>query len=325
MNTLWLSGLGCARPDTQVREEFFLSSEGAAFARPDQRTALQPDYIIKTRNADPYDAVPALAETPTTLATRAARSALARAGIEAEELGLLIGSTDTPLQTTPFESQRLGKELGVKLPAYDIHVGGADFAVHLETISSWKEERIPRTSVIVSSHIPTSRFSFQERSFATQTFSDGGSAAVVSREPLASAKGSAYRIECAKSRIFVKEAHRLTIPTYGCIEMDPEVEESIFVPALQELLAELRPKLSAKAYILESQLSPPAHDALRAKGGGDRLRSTYQHHGNMLGATPIAALEQFEREPEFSEVEQIVVLQSGAGLSVGAVVLSREG
>ncbi|MCB0330267.1 MAG: hypothetical protein KDD70_11395 [Bdellovibrionales bacterium] len=323
MKPIYLSAVGYAQPENLLSDWDGMPKPAVSFPVPTQHTALKLDYLRETKNSDPFQVVPGLAETPTSLAERASRAALARAGISAEELGLIFGAGSTPLETTPVESQRVGKALQVKIPAFDVNAGGADLALHLETLSAWKSEKVPQYTLSVSSHISTSRLPFEEGTECCFLFGDAAGVAVVGKE-----RGR-YRVDAAVARIFPSLAQRFTIDLYGFLRFDSSIEEEVFIPQLQKLVSDCRTLISGDAIYLESQLTPPSHLKLREALKGPSWRSFWSETGNTLGAAPALSLARLEEEAQLQgkdsvDAEQIVLLQCGVGLSVGVVVLSRE-
>lgn len=317
MRQLYLAAAGFSRPETRLRDHVSLSEGMVPFSIPDIRTALAPEYLTETKNEDPFQVVPALETTPTALAAQAARGALRAASCDEQSLGLILGATSTPLQTTPAESQRVGKELGVKIPAYDVHSGGADFALHLETLASWKADRLPENTLILSTHLPTTRMNFREEVVEHAIFSDGAGAAIVS-----TTKGP-FRVKKAVTNIFPSLGEKFCIDVYGHLQVDLSFERSVAVPQLTELLTELRPLLSSNTLFVDSQLTPESFRHLESTVGYGNWYSSFSEFGNMFGASPFAAIASLEERSEM-DAEHIVLIQSGIGLSVGVVVLERE-
>ena len=317
MRQLYLAAAGFSRPETRLRDHVSLTEGVAPFPMPDIRTALSPEYLTETKNEDPFQVVSALITTPTVLAAEAARGALQAASCDEQSLGLILGATSTPLQTTPAESQRVGKELGVKIPAYDVHSGGADFALHLETLSSWKADRLPENTLILSTHLPTTRMDFREQVVEHSVFSDGAGAAIVS-----TTKGP-FRVKKAVANIFPSLGEKFSIDVYGHLQVDLSFERSVAVPRLTELLAELRPLLSDNALFVDSQLTPESFRLLESAVGYGNWYSSFSEFGNMFGASPFAAIASLKERGEM-DAEHIVLIQSGIGLSVGVVILERE-
>ncbi len=313
MPKLYLNAIEHALPETTLS----LGDgeiDGERFSASDRRTALSPKYIEATKNVEPYESREAFLETPTSVAVQAVKKALSEAKISSEEIGLLLGATTTPIETIPTEAQRIGKELGVKIPTYDIQGGGADFALYLETLSSWKVERIPEYSLLTSTHLPTTRINYAtgpERFF----FGDGAGAAIVSKS------SGIFSVEFATAKIDASRSHALSIDLYGHLHCDFQAESDFFIPELAELYRSVKEKVSGDVTFIESQLTSKAHGVLKGLVGGDNWYSSVSKYGNTLGAAPYISLSEIQNE---LKTEQVVILQSGIGLSVGIVILQRE-
>ena len=315
MSKLYLAAIDYCQPEGSLPDGV-LTADGL----PNIRTALKAEYLRSTKNVDPYSVVENLECTPSELGATAVRKALSKCSRESSDLNLILGATCTPLQTIPVESQRIGKELGVKIPAYDINGGSSDLALHIETLLSWKAERVPEHTLSVSTHIPTSRVNYADSANMEElASSDGGGAAILSKE-----KGS-YSIEGAKAELFPARSKDFSIELYGHLKIHPELSGELLVPKLAELFDSMKNQVSESAVIIESQLTPNHRDSLKeAIGGQYGWYSSWETLGNMFGATPYAALASFEASDEANGASQIVLLQSGIGPSVGIVILSKE-
>ncbi len=159
---MFILGVGAAHPDVEISDEFLASvglvptdDEARMLARCGvraRRGSLPLQYIKDTKNREVLEGRPQALATPTTLGVTASRQALERAGITAEQIGLIVADTATPYQTCPSEAQRIGGALGVKIPSYDIVAGAVSLPVYLETLLSWKPERVPDYVLCVSTN-----------------------------------------------------------------------------------------------------------------------------------------------------------------------------
>jgi hypothetical protein len=92
---------------------------------------------------------------------------------------MVWGATQSPLETTPFESQRVARDLGLKVPAFDVQTGAADVFSQMLLLSRWREDEVPEYVLCVSASEASMHLDFStgdERFF----FGDGASAAIVS-------------------------------------------------------------------------------------------------------------------------------------------------
>src|SRR5215472_9789482 len=107
-----LHGLGHAHPEPEISNRFLelldigtddswiLERVGIRC----RRTVLPLDYIRDTRNRDPREALAAATESNAMLGARAARLALARAGIGAADIGLVIAGNSATDTSAPAEA-----------------------------------------------------------------------------------------------------------------------------------------------------------------------------------------------------------------------------
>ena len=187
---MFILGVGSAHPDVEVTDEFLASlglvpteQESQLLARFGVRTrrgSLPLEYIKSSRNKEVLNGRTSAVATPTSLAVAASRQALERAGVTAEQIGLIIADTATPYQTCPSEAQRLGGALGVKIPAYDIVAGSASLPLYLEMLSSWKPERLPDYVLCVSTNTVSQHVAFSGTALPAYLFGDAAAAFVIS-------------------------------------------------------------------------------------------------------------------------------------------------
>ena len=120
--SLRLLGLGHSHPENEITnrfledldigtsDEWILERTGIR----SRRTSLALDYIRETRNADPRAAIEAAEVSNAELGASAARMALGRAGIDAEQVGFLMGGGCAPDTTSPAEACNVGDLLGIE-------------------------------------------------------------------------------------------------------------------------------------------------------------------------------------------------------------------
>lgn len=187
---MFILGVGSAHPDVEVSDEF-LASLGlvpteqeaqilARFGVQARRVSLPLDYIRNSRNKEVLNGRACAVASPTSLAVAACRQALERAGVTAEQIGLIIADTATPYQTCPSEAQRIGGALAVKIPAYDIVAGSASLPLYLEMLSSWRPERLPDYILCVSTNTVSQHVSFSGSAVPAYVYGDAAAAFVIS-------------------------------------------------------------------------------------------------------------------------------------------------
>lgn len=187
---MYILGAGAAYPTTFLDRDVLISLAGvpdagaaALIERVGARsiaTTLPVDYIEKTGNKNVFEAWKAASHSPTDLGHAAAAKALAIAGIGIEQVGLVLGTTSTPYQSCPSEAQRITGKFGVKIPCYDIVGGMAAVPLYIETLMSWKLERLPDFILCVFTDVPTQYVNYSNGGAAPFIFGDAASAMIVS-------------------------------------------------------------------------------------------------------------------------------------------------
>lgn len=185
---LYLHGIGCAYPETKIDSKLLDELGGGApkvaeFAQcgVEQRWSVLPvSYLNETKNFDRKAGFLASKETIRTLGAEAARRALIRASLEPQDIGLVVGDVSTPIETTPSEGQRVASQLGIKVPAYDVHGGPSAMALFSELLLNRKSEQLPDYVLCVTVNAPTHLINYSEDD-ARFVFGDGAAAWICSR------------------------------------------------------------------------------------------------------------------------------------------------
>jgi 3-oxoacyl-[acyl-carrier-protein] synthase-3 len=184
---LYILGIRCAHPEIEISNQFLESlgiESSAEWIREklgieDRRTTLPLDYIARTHNANPRQALKVASNTTTGLAVAAAEEALRRAGVAAEKVGLLIVNSCSPDTLVPSQAQLIAARLGINCTAYDVSTACPGFALQFDYLANFKEELLPEYVLCVTSATLTQRVDYKDRSDSA-IWGDGAAAAVVS-------------------------------------------------------------------------------------------------------------------------------------------------
>lgn len=174
IDNAFLEALGIETNDEWIIERVGIRS---------RRTVLSLDYIRSTANADPRQAAAASSATNGQAGAAAARMALARAGIQPSDVGLVIAGGCSPQHTTPAEACVIAAELGIGAPSYDVNSACSSFAAQVNALMNTKAEALPDYILIVQAEMTTRTVDYRDRSTAV-LWGDGAAAAVLSpRKP----------------------------------------------------------------------------------------------------------------------------------------------
>ena len=185
--SLNLLGLGHFHPENEItnqfledldigtNDEWILERTGIR----SRRTALPLDYIRETRNKDPRAAIEAAEISNAGTGARAAEMALARAGVVASDVGLLIGGGCAPNTVSPAEACNIGALLGVESACLDISSACSSFIAGIYMLSLMDPAKLPPVILLVTAEPMTGTVDYADRSSAV-LWGDGALAAVLS-------------------------------------------------------------------------------------------------------------------------------------------------
>ncbi len=127
--SLYLHGIGHYHPETEITNQFF---EELDIGTNDEwimervgirsrRTVLPLEYIRQTRNSDTRASNEAAVLTNAEAGAHAARMAVGRAGINMNDIGLVIAGGVAPDTVSPAESCNIANELELEVSAFDVN------------------------------------------------------------------------------------------------------------------------------------------------------------------------------------------------------------
>jgi len=120
-------------------------------------------------------------ETTSSLATAAARSALARAGLAAEEIDLIIVATCTPDRLIPSTAPLVQAALGAtRAGAFDVNAACAGFLTALAAAEAMVRTGSVRRALVIGAEV-MSRFLDRSDPKTSVLFGDGAGAVVIER------------------------------------------------------------------------------------------------------------------------------------------------
>ena len=189
--SLYLHGLGHFHPEVEINNRFLedldIGTNDAWIMERvgirTRRTLLPLDYIRETRNADPRMASEAMLYSNAETGRRAAEMAIARAGIDKGEIGMVIAGSCVPDVVTPADACAIAAALGLEVPSFDVNSACTSFHVALNLLSMMDPAKVPGFVLVVAPEGVTRTVDYSDRSAAV-LWGDGTSAAVVStKEP----------------------------------------------------------------------------------------------------------------------------------------------
>jgi len=185
--TLWLHALGHFHPENEITNRFLEeldieTSDAWILERVgirSRRTCLPLDYLRATRNRDLRAAGEATLYTTADLGARAAALAIARAGIEPAQIGLVICGSSAPDFLSPADACNVARLLGIDVPAFDVNSACTSFLAQMHLAFQMDPAKLPDFVLLVAPDSLTKTVDYGDRSAAV-LWGDAGAAAVVS-------------------------------------------------------------------------------------------------------------------------------------------------
>lgn len=323
---LSILGIGYFHPQTEIDNKFILSigtdtteewivDKIGVYSR---RTVLPLEYIKGSRNENPCDAVAASQETPITLGAKAAQMALARAGIKASDLGMVICNSCFPNQIVPTTAQGIASELGANCKAYDVLTACPAFALHVDYLRRFKEERLPEYVLCVSSSALTQKVNYCDRTDPA-IWGDGAAAWVMSTKRVGKLK--------VLESFFTADPLRceaVVVDRYGYFHQDGRAVRDFSVRQTVRLIKDIETRYGID-WSKDVFVGHQANATMLRQITENREIPETNHWfnaprmGNQGGAgAPVVLGEHWD---DIKPGQKIVVAVVGAGLSWGSVVM----
>lgn len=325
---LQILGTGCYLPRRVLRSDEL----DARWGRPTGTT--EREVGVRQRHVAAAD------ESSSFMAAQAAREALDDAGLRPDEVDLIVSACAVMEQAIPCLGAQVQRALGLGasgIPAFDINATCLSFVAALDTVASLLATGRYRRVLVVSSEQPSAGLNPDDPPTAA-LFGDGAAAAVVQRTPdgeasaLLASHFATYgdgnehcQIRGGGTRAHA--AHATDLRRASWFEMDGRATYRLaarhFPGFLDHLMASAGTSLDDLACVVPHQASGEALRHLSRALGVPEARQvrTLAHLGNQVAASIPTALHHALREGRAGRGERIALLGTGAGLSLGGMVL----
>jgi 3-oxoacyl-[acyl-carrier-protein] synthase III len=318
--TLFLHGLGHFHPENEITNAFLDeldigTTETWILERVgirSRRTTLPLDYIRTTRNRDPRGAQEATLYTHAEAGRRAAEMALARAGLTATDIGMVIAGSSVMDTATPAEACNIARALGIEAPAFDVNSACTSFFAHLHFVSMMRPEALPRFVLVVVSEAVTRAVDYTDRASAV-LWGDGSVAAVLSAtEP---GRGQILGTTLMSSP---EGADRVVVPRTGHFRQDGRVVQMFAIKKTAQLLAQLQSTHRQEGRALhfvghQANLRMLETVCRQCDVPPERHHANVEWYGNTAGAGAPSVLSM--RWDDWTAMDDVAVVGVGAGLT----------
>lgn len=327
--SLNLLGLGHFNPGNEITNQFL---EDLDIGTTDEwilertgirsrRTALPLDYIRETRNADVRAAIEAAEISNAGMGANAARMALERAGVGADDVGLVVGGGCAPNTVSPAEACNIGRELGVETACLDVNSACSSFIAGVYMLSLMDEAKLPDYVLLVCAEPMTGTVHYEDRASAV-LWGDGALAGVLSTKHAGKANLVGQQLHSDPGG-----ADKVVVPRLGHFAQEGRTVQTFAIRRTTDLYRDMHASLQddtrnfhfvghqANLRMLESVCK-------RCDIPDELHHSNCEYLGNTAGASSGSVISQ--RWDQWKADDDVCVVGVGSGLTWGGYLMRFE-
>jgi 3-oxoacyl-[acyl-carrier-protein] synthase-3 len=253
------------------------------------------------------------------LALPAAQAALESAGLDAEQIDLIIVATTTPDMVFPSTACLLQARLGVHgCAAFDVQAVCSGFLYALSVADAMIRAGSARHALVVGSEVFSSLLDFKDRSTCV-LFGDGAGAVVLGPSEGPGILATALHADG-------RQAGVLCVPQ-DYVQMDGQAVFKLAVGALEKVAQEVLAKAGREASSIDWLIPHQAN--LRIMKGTckklglpeERMVVTVQEQGNTSAASVPLALDTAIRDGRIHRGQSLMLEGVGGGFTWGAALI----
>jgi 3-oxoacyl-[acyl-carrier-protein] synthase-3 len=270
-------------------------------------------------------------ETTSTLATDAARAALAAAGLEPSDIGLIVLATATPDQTFPATATQVQHNLGCNGGvAFDVAAVCSGFLYALGVADSLLRTGMAKRALVIGAETFSRILDWNDRTTCV-LFGDGAGAVVLeARDVAADGPGvlsTRLHADGAHNQLLFVDGGPSTTGTVGHVHMrGPEVFRHAVVnlaEVLREVLADQGLSSADIDWVVPHQANQRILDATARKLGlpAEKVVVTVDRHANTSAASVPLALDTAVRDGRIKSGDLVMLEAMGGGFTWGASLI----
>ncbi|MES2464970.1 MAG: beta-ketoacyl-ACP synthase 3 [Armatimonadota bacterium] len=280
-------------------------------------------------------------DTNSRMAAAAARRALAASGLEIDDVDLIVGASASPEQMIPCTAALVQRELGAPeghSACFDVNATCLSFAVALQLVAPLIASGVYRTALVFSSEVIAESLNPNEPESAA-LMGDAAAAAVLTR----AGANDTGQIHLSRFATFSGSAHLTQVLGGGtrCHPNNPRntPETNQFTmrgPSVFRAASRVLPQFMDEFFeavgweagsvdlVVPHQASghAVAHLASRLGFSPEQVFVNLACRGNCVAASLPLALAEAQEQGRLHRGDRVLLLGTGAGLTLGAVALT---
>ena len=269
-------------------------------------------------------------ETTATLGAAAAQQALAAAGLEPTDIGLIILATATPDNTFPASATKVQALLGVPdCIAFDVAAVCSGFLYAVSVADAMLRTGAAKHALVIGSETFSRILDWEDRTTCV-LFGDGAGAVVLSAREVDDDRGilaTRLHAEGKYSGMLYVDGGPSTTGTVGHVRMQGREVFRHAVTNLASVLGEVMTDIGLVPdqidWVVPHQANKRIIDATAKKLGlpSERVVLTVDQHANTSAASVPLALDLAVRDGRIKRGDLVVLEAMGGGFTWGAAVL----
>jgi len=311
-----VAGVGSALPRRRVTNEELAATVDTSDEWIVERTGIRNRYIAGE------------GETTGTLAIAAAREALASAGVEPAEIGLIVLATATPDQTFPSTATKVQAALGIDdCIAFDVHAVCTGFLYALSVADSMLRSGNAAKALVIGAETFSRILDWEDRATCV-LFGDGAGALVLSTEETdGGILSTKLHADGRHNDLLFVDGGPSTTGTVGKLRMKGREVFRHAVVKLADVLNEVLEGADLSAadvdWVVPHQANARILDATAKKLGlpPQKVVVTVDKHANTSAASVPLAFDTAVKDGRIKRGDVVVLEAMGGGFTWGAAAL----
>jgi 3-oxoacyl-[acyl-carrier-protein] synthase III len=286
------------------------------------------DEWIVARTGIKFRHIAGDAETTASLATDASRNALAAAGLDAQDIDLIVLATATPDQTFPASATKVQASLGINdCIAFDIAAVCSGFLYALSVVDGMMRAGMAKNALVIGSETFSRILDWEDRTTCV-LFGDGAGAVVLqAQEGERGILSSKLHADGRHNELLYVDGGPSTTGTVGKLRMKGSEVFRHAVTNLSSVLSEVLNLAGLSTddvdWVVPHQANARILDATarKLKLPAERVIVTVDQHANTSAASVPLALDVAVRDGRIKAGDLIVLEAMGGGFTWGAAVI----
>ena len=309
-------GAGSALPKRRVSNDELAQTVDTTDAWIVERTGIRSRYLA----AD--------GETTASLATDAARKALAHAGVDAADIDLIVLATATPDQTFPSSATKVQAALGINdCIAFDVHAVCTGFLYALSVADSMLRGGSAKKAIVIGAETFSRILDWEDRGTCV-LFGDGAGALVLGAEETEGGiLATRLHADGRHNDLLFVDGGPSTTGTVGKLRMKGREVFRHAVVNLADVMNEVLQAAGLTAgdvdWVVPHQANARILDATAKKLGlpAEKVVVTVDEHANTSAASVPLAFDTAVRDGRIKRGDVVILEAMGGGFTWGAAAL----